>query len=90
MISNENSQFVAGTMFFATKELLVDLLEINILDSDFEDEDNQLDGTVAHTVERFLGHLSQIKNRTILKFGLKGGEYPYATLNKLNHDETHR
>jgi len=44
--------FVAGSMFFARKEVLEPILNLGLSDSDFESENNQLDNTMAHAVER--------------------------------------
>jgi lipopolysaccharide biosynthesis protein len=44
--------FVAGSMFFATKEALLPILDIGLNDEDFEIENHQTDGTMAHAVER--------------------------------------
>jgi lipopolysaccharide biosynthesis protein len=44
--------FVAGSMFFATKEALLPILNLGLNDGDFEIENNQTDGTMAHAVER--------------------------------------
>ncbi len=44
--------FVAGSMFYARKEVLFPVLALDLKDSDFEDENKQLDSTLAHTVER--------------------------------------
>ena len=44
--------FVAGTMFFARTDVFSPLLNLAIDDADFETEAGQIDGTLAHAIER--------------------------------------
>ncbi|MGY2734363.1 glycoside hydrolase family 99-like domain-containing protein [Sphingomonas sp. UYP23] len=46
--------FFAGTMFIARVESLRPILTLGLTDQDFEDEAGQIDGTLAHTLERIL------------------------------------
>lgn len=44
--------FVAGTMFYARISALVPIIKLAFTDKDFEVENKQVDGTLAHAIER--------------------------------------
>lgn len=50
-----NEFFVGGTMFFSTVQAVEPVLELELNSDMFEPEPIPIDGTMAHTVERFFG-----------------------------------
>ena len=47
--------FVGGTMFFLTVEAMAPVMELSLLDNEFQSEPIPIDGTMAHAIERFFG-----------------------------------
>jgi lipopolysaccharide biosynthesis protein len=54
-IDTASAQFPAGTMFWARLRALDDLLDATLPETEFEPETGQIDGTLAHAVERLIG-----------------------------------
>ncbi|MVV50241.1 glycosyltransferase [Pseudomonas sp. PB120] len=52
------AHFFAGTMFFVRTEALAPLERMQLAGKDFEAERGQIEGTLAHAVERFFGVLA--------------------------------
>ena len=48
-------KFVAGSMFYAKTKIFDDLLRLDLTDKDFDTEQGQIDGTLAHILERYFG-----------------------------------
>jgi lipopolysaccharide biosynthesis protein len=53
--AKEPHLFAGGAMFYARAEALTPLLALQLNSGDFEAEAQQLDGTMAHAVERLMG-----------------------------------
>ena len=49
--------YFGGTMFWCRMDYLDPLLDLFLMPSDFESEKGQIDGTMAHAVERILGKI---------------------------------
>jgi lipopolysaccharide biosynthesis protein len=47
--------FVGGTMFFLTVKAMAPVMELCLLDNEFQPEPIPIDGTMAHAIERFFG-----------------------------------
>lgn len=65
--------FVAGSMFIARTESLAGLLTLGLDTGDFEPEGGQLDGTMAHVVERALAAVIMTSGRIIVDSSSKPG-----------------
>ena len=63
-----NLEFVAGTMFFAKTKALLPLLELGFTSDDFEAEAGQVDGTLAHAIERAFSVSAKSVNMTVSSF----------------------
>ena len=48
-------RFPTGTMFWCKPELLKPILDWNLSWEDFDEEGGQIDGTIAHSIERLIG-----------------------------------
>lgn len=55
----EQYPFVGGTMFWARCDALDPLLDLQLLPDDFHSEHGQIDGTLAHAIERYIGVIAQ-------------------------------
>lgn len=58
--------FVAGTMFFARFSTLVPVLKLALTKDEFEDEGGQVDGTLAHALERVFGLSCRLNGRDVV------------------------
>ena len=66
--SLEQLSFVAGTMFYARVNALLPLMCLNLRDSDFEEEIGQVDGTIAHAIERAISVSAKAASMEVRSF----------------------
>lgn len=64
-IDLSNDTFFAGTMFLARTDALRPLINLGINLSDFEAEEDQFDGTLAHAIERAISYSVRASGFTI-------------------------
>ncbi len=70
-----HDQFVAGTMFFARFSTLLPILKLGLRADEFEDEAGQVDGTLAHALERVFGLGCRLNGRKVVALeDVLGGE----------------
>lgn len=58
-------RFASGSMFIATSNALRPIKNLNLSAVDFESECGQLDGTLAHAMERFIGYAALQDGATV-------------------------
>ena len=78
-------QFIAGSMFFARTASMLPILHLGFKDSCFEKESNQLDGTLAHALERTISLCMVVENLKLLSTNLKKENtvnYPWGNQTK--------
>lgn len=78
----ETETFVSGSMFWVRLESLRTLLDADLVGSDFDDERGQLDGTLAHAVERLFSVCVRDRGfltRESADEPANRSDYPYAT-----------
>ena len=60
----ECPDYPAGSFFWARTAMLAPLFDLQLSVEDFDEEDGQVDGTMAHALERILGTLPQFTGHT--------------------------
>lgn len=83
---SRDDRFFAGSMFWVRLRSLAPIFECALTETDFEIEDGQVDGTLAHALERLLGTVTTAEGYRIATaaevLGLiplgTGGDYDFA------------
>jgi lipopolysaccharide biosynthesis protein len=65
MRSTERYPYVGGTMFWARVDSLQALMDLELMPDDFPSEQGQIDGTIAHAIERFMGVSPKISGKSM-------------------------
>jgi lipopolysaccharide biosynthesis protein len=85
----ESAAFPAGSMFYVRLAALRPLLDAHLNESEFEAELGQVDGTMAHAVERIFGIVAELSNGFLASTNTPGSrfltgakEYAYAAASK--------
>lgn len=68
----EEYPFFGGTMFWARLDALTPLLDLYLMPDDFQSEHGQVDGTLAHAIERYLGVIGQRDGRIMFSVDADG------------------
>jgi hypothetical protein len=69
-------EFPSGSMFWANSKALLPLLDLGLKFSDFPDELGQIDGTLAHAIERSLLYIVESTGGRYAKLGLEESTKP--------------
>ena len=86
LIYEEDCSFVAGSMMWLNNDILDPLYKLCKTDIlNFEKEEGQLDGTMAHAVERFLGVLAESNGYSIEESPAKMRELDEEVLRDQNN-----
>ncbi len=72
---SEKYPYFGGTMFWARLDALDPILDLNLMPDDFQSEHGQIDGTMAHALERLIGVSSWIEGRKLFRSSIGKVEY---------------
>lgn len=79
-------EFPAGSMCWIRSKAIQPLLQVNFTESDFEPEESQVEGTLAHVIERSLIHISSSKGYDYFKYLAAPQDYQKITPATVTHE----
>lgn len=87
IVNSEKFPYFGGTMFWARLDILDPILNLNLIPDDFQSEHGQIDGTMAHALERLFGVIVWIKKSKMYLSSKDGIEHvqPGIFTNKYDH-----
>ena len=87
--SNKLLEFPSGSMFWGKSDAILPLLDLKLKFEDFQEEKGQIDGTLAHAIERVLLYICELANYRWVKVLDKTVEYiePKCVLKSNNSAE---
>ncbi|MHA6532779.1 rhamnan synthesis F family protein [Paenibacillus sp. BAC0078] len=69
--------FPAGTMYWARTSAIKPLFDLNLTYNDFAKEDKQIDGTIAHAIERSMVPIVCSNGNSFVEINVFSGEYRF-------------
>ena len=80
--SGEPFTFIAGSMYWFKPQAIATVLELNLDENDFPEETGQIDGTLAHAMERLIGLAAHQGGYKVIQTGtfseIPNNDYQFA------------